>query len=152
MIPISNIDVFTWSCFSLNLSFSCCNLDFSSLCLAMMSTTLSLSPAGVRRKYVILDSLILWVSTFYTYIWSRQLIKLWEQNNRLDYSGFCLRQPHKIMFTSRKSEVVKSRKVIFTGTKKGRNMKDNAEKVLVGFQYENQFTRKVNIKWNNSET
>ena len=31
-------------------------------------------------------------------------------------------------------------------------MKDNAEKVLVGFQYENQFTCKVNIKWNNSET
>ena len=56
------------------------------------------------------------------------------------------------MFTSRKSEVVKSRKVIFTGTKKRRNMKDNAEKVLVGFQYENQFTCKVNIKWNNSET
>ena len=31
-------------------------------------------------------------------------------------------------------------------------MKDNAKKVPVGFQYQNQFTRKVNIKWNNSET
>ena len=40
----------TWLCFSLYLSFSCCNLDFSSQYFANMSTTLSLSPANAEKK------------------------------------------------------------------------------------------------------